>query len=111
MTQQDLSIVEGPSEMLYTDSSPQLERDQAAKLQLFLEPVSLDVLPLAHWIMENSASPYAVFLATNCITKIVDNQWTSLNLQARMEMRTNPATNNVFAFSQTPPSPAIPWPF
>jgi hypothetical protein len=87
MTPQDLATLESLSEKLYA-SPNDLDRQQATRaLQAFLNPTKLEILPQMQYILDNTNSAFALFLACNTLAKLATEKWSLLNTQAKLDMR------------------------
>lgn len=85
MDAQALQQLEGLCETLY-NSSNETERQQAQEQLLSLQS-SAEYIPRCQYILDNSHSSYALFVAANALTKLITQFWNNFTVTERVDVR------------------------
>jgi exportin-7 len=85
MDAQALQQLEGLCDALY-NSSNETERQQAQQQLLSLQS-SAEYIPQCQYILDNSHSSYALFVAANALTKLITQYWNNFTVTQRVDIR------------------------
>lgn len=81
----NLTQLEGLCEVLYNSSNEQ-DR-QSAQQQLLSLQSSAEYIPQCQYILDNSQSSYALFVASNALTRLITQYWNNFSVPQRVEIR------------------------
>lgn len=80
-----LSQVESLCEVLYNSGN---ERDrQNAQQQLLSLQSSAEYIPQCQYILDNSHSSYALFVASSALTRLITQYWNNFSVPQRVDIR------------------------
>lgn len=85
MDASSLRHVEHLCEVLYNSTNEQ-DR-QSAQQQLLSLQSSAEYIPQCQYILDNSKSPYALFVASSALTRLITQYWNNFSVSERMDIR------------------------
>lgn len=81
-----LRNLEALCKVLY-ESANESERAHAQQSVLVLQS-SAEYIPQCQYVLDNSASPYALLVASNSLTKLITTHWNNFTAPQRVDIRT-----------------------
>lgn len=85
MDPQNLQQLESLCEVMYNSGNEQDRQD--AQQRLLSLSSSVDYIPQCQYILDNSNSSYALFVASNALTKLITQYWNNFSRAQRVDIR------------------------